>query len=59
LYVGTDKGLFFSTNGGTTWQVMASGLPNVQVRELAIDLDHNLLAAGTYGRGLWEIGLAG
>jgi hypothetical protein len=60
LYIGTDKGVFFSTNftsGSPTWQVFQTGLPNVQVRELAIDLDHNVLAAGTFGRGLWEIGL--
>jgi photosystem II stability/assembly factor-like uncharacterized protein len=60
LYLGTDRGVFFSTDfasGNPTWQVFKTGLPNVQVRELAIDLDHNVLAAGTYGRGMWEIGL--
>jgi photosystem II stability/assembly factor-like uncharacterized protein len=60
MYLGTDKVVFFSTNftsANPTWQVLGTGLPNVQVRELALDLDHNVLAAGTFGRGMWEIGL--
>lgn len=30
---------------------------NVQVDDLAIDPNQNILAAGSYGRGMWEIGL--
>jgi photosystem II stability/assembly factor-like uncharacterized protein len=62
LYVGTDRGVFLSTDftsGSPTWQVYKTGLPNVQVRELVLNPELNVLAAGTHGRGLWEIGLPG
>ena len=55
LYIGTDAGVYFSTNGGTSWSVFASGLPEAQVRSLQYNASLNILAAGTYGRGMWEI----
>jgi hypothetical protein len=57
LYVGTDAGVYASSNGGDTWVRFGAGLPNVQVRELVIAPDVNVLAAGTHGRGTWEIAL--
>ena len=55
LYIGTDAGVYFSTNGGTNWSIFASGLPDAQVRSLQYNAALNILAAGTYGRGMWEI----
>ncbi len=57
LYVGTDLGVYVSTNLGSSWQPFKTGLPHVMVRELELNQQMNVLAAGTYGRGLWEIGL--
>jgi photosystem II stability/assembly factor-like uncharacterized protein len=59
LYVGTDNGVFTSGDGGATWSHFKTGLPNVQVTglELLRNSRFNILAAGTYGRGLWEITL--
>lgn len=59
IYVGTDVGCFMTVNGGSSWSNMnALGLPNVQVNSLRINAAKTLLYAGTYGRGIWKIGLA-
>jgi photosystem II stability/assembly factor-like uncharacterized protein len=58
-YVGTDVGVWKSTDGGTTWlPVDAAGLPNVVVTDLEISRPERKLVAGTYGRGLWELDIA-
>ena len=54
LYAGTDRGVFKSTNGGTTWSLYGTGLPDVAVFDLAISSDGHLRAA-THGRGFYEI----
>jgi uncharacterized repeat protein (TIGR01451 family) len=55
LYVGTDQGVYDSTDGGTTWNVYETGMPNVRVVDLELNPTLNILAAGTHGRGMWEI----
>jgi autotransporter-associated beta strand protein len=55
LYLGTDTGVYESTDGGTDWAPFRSGLPNAQVRSLEIAPGLGILAAGTYGRGLFEV----
>jgi autotransporter-associated beta strand protein len=58
LFVGSDNGVWSSTDDGTTWTKYATGMPNTEVRELSYDPTHNILAAFTLGRGAWEISLA-
>src|SRR5207248_2036320 len=53
LYAGTDRGVFKSTNGGTSWSLYGTGLPDVAVFDLAISSDGHLRAA-THGRGYYE-----
>lgn len=57
-YVGTDLGVFMTTNAGSTWTNVTAplGLPNVQVNEVAVSAGH--LFAATWGRGIWRIALA-
>jgi hypothetical protein len=60
LYAGTDIGVYFSTDGGTTWAPLGTGLPVVPVFDLAIGqpgTTHELLDAGTHGRGIWQLHL--
>jgi hypothetical protein len=59
LYVGTARGVFRSLNGGTTWAPFETGLPNVNVTDLQFLPQYDLLAAATYGRGVFEILAAG
>ena len=53
-YIGTDVGVWTSINGGVNWTPFDTGLPNVFVADLEIRRATHKLAAGTYGRGMWE-----
>ena len=59
LYVGTDLGVFRSTNGGGSWANFSSGLAQVPVYDLELQGPTRLLWAGTYGRGVYRVSLAG
>jgi photosystem II stability/assembly factor-like uncharacterized protein len=54
LYAGTDRGVYNSTDGGATWNLYGTGLPDVAVFDLAISSDGHVRAA-THGRGFYEI----
>jgi photosystem II stability/assembly factor-like uncharacterized protein len=55
LYVGNDDGVYFSSDQGNSWTRFGESLPHAQVRQLELNTDLQILAAGTHGRGLWEI----
>ena len=55
LYLGTDRGVYWSTSGGSNWSTFAKALPRTMVTDLQLDTKNNVLAAGTYGRGVFEI----
>jgi hypothetical protein len=56
LYVGTDTGVYAcSDTAGTYWYRFGTGLPDARVSDLQLDTTHQILAAATYGRGVWEI----
>lgn len=56
-YVGTDVGVFMTTDGGTTWANITAplGLPNLRVDELTYVPGTASLYAATHGRGIWRI----
>jgi hypothetical protein len=54
-YVGTDIGVFRSTNSGVSWLNWSQGLPNTAIYDLRLRPGSTLLRAGTHGRGLWEL----
>jgi streptogramin lyase len=54
LYVGADDGVYASVDGGTTWVPFGTGLPHARVTDLELS-PTGVLAAGTYGRGVFEI----
>ncbi len=53
LFLGTDVGVFVSTDGGATWAQFSpqSGLPNVAVYDIEINPVTNRVVAFTHGRG--------
>ncbi|MEO0663829.1 MAG: glycosyl hydrolase, partial [Planctomycetota bacterium] len=51
LFVGTERGLHASLDGGATWAPFQNGLPTVPVTDLAMKDDD--LVVATQGRGYW------
>jgi protocatechuate 3,4-dioxygenase beta subunit len=56
-YIGTDNGVYASSNGGANWTTLGTGLTHAQVVELDMNKNLGILAAGTHGRGLWELAI--
>lgn len=53
LFVGTEFGAFFTTNGGQSWTQLKAGLPTIAVRDIEIQRRENDLVLGTFGRGFY------
>ena len=51
LYLGTERGVMFSTDDGTTWRDLKLNLPTVAVHDLVVK--GNDLVVGTHGRSIW------
>ncbi|MGB2713758.1 MAG: hypothetical protein WBC51_06240 [Vicinamibacterales bacterium] len=51
LYVGTERGVMFSTDDGSTWRPLKLNLPTVAVHDLVVKDDD--LVVGTHGRSVW------
>jgi len=58
VYAATDIGVYFSRDGGTTWNPYGTGLPRVACFDIAIQSPNRVLRVATHGRGMWEIGIA-
>ncbi|HLK22603.1 MAG TPA: hypothetical protein VKT81_26840 [Bryobacteraceae bacterium] len=55
LYIGTDAGVMVTTNGGTSWSTLGSGMPKVVVEAVLLHRPTRTLRAATHGRGVWDI----
>lgn len=53
MFLGTEFGVYCTRDGAKSWTKMKSGLPNISVRDLAIQRRENDLIAGTFGRGIY------
>ena len=53
LYIGTETGLFVTTDRGKSWKRLRANLPTVRVDEIAIHPRDNAMIVGTHGRALW------
>ncbi|MEO1436110.1 MAG: glycosyl hydrolase, partial [Bacteroidota bacterium] len=53
LFLGTEFGVHVSVDGAQSWTKLKGGLPNISVRDLAIQKRENDLIAGTFGRGIY------
>ncbi len=51
LYLGTERGVMFSTDDGATWRDLRLNLPTVAVHDLVVKGDD--LVVGTHGRSIW------
>lgn len=60
IFVGTDIGVYQSTDGGDNFTAFSAGLPlGLVVTDLEIDDIPHVLTAGTYSRGAWRLLLNG
>jgi photosystem II stability/assembly factor-like uncharacterized protein len=55
LYVGTDTGVYVTTDGAKTWSVLGSNLPAAYVHDLIIHPRDNIVVVATHGRGMWAL----
>lgn len=53
LFVGTEFSFYFSVDGGKTWVKLNSGLPDIPVRDIAIQERESDLVIATFGRGFY------
>ncbi len=53
LFLATEFGVYFTNNGGNNWIKLEGDMPNISVRDLAIQRDKNDLVLGTFGRGIY------
>jgi hypothetical protein len=54
VYLGTDVGVFASTDGGSTWASFNTGLPVVAIFDMGISPVTGAVRVSTHGRGIWE-----
>ncbi|MBS1705559.1 MAG: hypothetical protein JST40_06765 [Armatimonadetes bacterium] len=58
VIVGTDVGVFVSTNNGASWMELGSALPaGCPVSAIAVNGTTGYLNVSTYGRGIWRMPL--
>ena len=58
LWIGTDLGVFATTDGGATWAVENTGFPNVVTEWLTLETgpgNAGTIFAFTHGRGAWKV----
>jgi photosystem II stability/assembly factor-like uncharacterized protein len=53
LYAGTEFGIFYTLNGGASWNPLRRNLPTVAVHDIVVHPRDNDLVIGTHGRGIW------
>ncbi|MFO7654496.1 MAG: glycosyl hydrolase [Candidatus Krumholzibacteriia bacterium] len=55
LFVGTEFGVFFTTDGGRRWVQLKAGIPTIACRDLEIQRRENDLVVATFGRGFYVL----
>jgi hypothetical protein len=55
LYVGTDTGVYVTTDGARSWTVLGGNLPATYVHDLIVHPRDNIVVIATHGRGMWAL----
>lgn len=55
LFLGTENGLWVSTNEGLDWTQFKNGFPSVSTMDLVIQEKESALVVGTFGRAIWVL----
>lgn len=54
-FLGTEHGLYISSDGGSHWVTFKNGFPSVSTRDLVIQEPESALVVGTFGRAIWVL----
>ncbi|MEI6091777.1 MAG: T9SS type A sorting domain-containing protein [bacterium] len=52
IFAGTDKGIYFTSNNGNSWELKNEGLMDINV--IALKIKGDSVFAGTYGGGMYR-----
>jgi len=55
LFLGSEFGLFFSSDAGGQWTKLSGNVPTIAFRDLAIQTRENDLVGATFGRGFYVL----
>ena len=55
LFVGTELGLYYSQDRGTSWHQLKAKLPTIAVRDIEIQRRESDLVIGTFGRSIYVL----
>jgi len=58
LYASTDFGVYVTTDGAKTWNVLGGNLPSVFGIDMIVHPRENVAVVATHGRGMWVIDVA-
>jgi photosystem II stability/assembly factor-like uncharacterized protein len=59
IYVGSDFGVYVTTNGGVSWFNFSQGLPRVAlIRDMEFSAGNQFIYAATHGRGVFKTNVA-
>lgn len=58
LFIGTDRGVYASIDGGIHWVTLNNGLPPVRVDDMVIHPRDADLLVGTHGRGIYTLDIS-
>jgi len=53
LFAGTELGIYFTLDGGKNWTKIKNGMPDISVKDIAIQKRENDLVLATFGRGFY------
>ncbi|MFN0275571.1 MAG: T9SS type A sorting domain-containing protein [Chitinophagales bacterium] len=57
IFVATDGGVYYTTDGGSDWERLGNNMPVIPVYDLEYDAVNNKIIAGTHARACWSISL--
>ena len=55
LFVATEFGVHYSSDGGKNWKTLKNGLPTIAIRDMAIQKRENDLVLASFGRGFYVL----
>ncbi|MBX2876426.1 MAG: hypothetical protein KTR30_30180, partial [Saprospiraceae bacterium] len=55
VFLGTEHGLWISTDKGDNWVQFKNGFPSVSTMDLKIQESESALVVGTFGRAIWVL----